>query len=228
MEMRTQRKIQHLLVNNGEPGEDFRYLPVMSHYHNFHWNRGIYCTDKIDGTTVQGNCEGIFKRIDRFKRGDPRKHTASEEERYKLIKLDNNPQWKWIWEAISFYKKQIETIPSHITAYFEVFGPKINATYRDMSVHDLRIFDFTKHDKFVHFEDVNRLAWKYGIPTVGSFFWSFTEAFAIESILDVLAKKPKHIEASFANYTLEGWVFRQGLEIAKIRVSDLEKVWQGI
>lgn len=237
--MRTQRKIVHLLNNNGASGREFRYLPEVNPVHTFNWTKLIYVTDKIDGTTVQASKDGIFKRIDQFKSRDPRKFTASEEERYKLIQLDfKQPEWKWIWEAVHPYYEGLLTGLDGFTfencIYFEVFGPKINARYRTLPKHDIRVFDFAREEEFLKFSTtINRCKkWSFrrpydadskilmSLPIVGHSAMRFT---GVKQIIQLL-EPANHFDPSLATYPLEGWVLRQGGQIAKIRKADLQKI----
>jgi hypothetical protein len=242
--MKTQRKIYHLLDSIGS-GTNFRYLRKLNPKHNFVWDidNVILLTDKIDGTTVQANNKGVYKRIDNFKKGDPKKHSATEEERYKLElitffnDLTYKPEWKYIIDAISPYIETFRKIPDNITVYFEVFGEKIGTRYNGLSniirkAHDIRIFDITIDDKYAPFgKNVRYLSTiefceKYDLPHV-DFQIILTRLIRLDVLeginwlLDWL-KSDKHTDPKLESFELEGWVIRQGNEIAKIRRNDLK------
>lgn len=222
--MRTQRKIPHLLANNGLSGRDFQYLPTLNPEVVFDWNLPVILTDKIDGTTVQADNTGIYKRIDLFKSGDPRKHSASEEERYGLRKLDENaPENKWILDACSKYRDIFNHLPDDHTVYFEAFGDKIQSRYAGVD-RDIRVFDMAWKDQFTLFRRTVDYCESLGLPTVG---WDFKLlAEGVSTLLKILPEA-RHIEEYFdlvKPVELEGVVLRQLDRIAKIRKADLAKV----
>lgn len=218
--MRVQRKIVHLLNNNGLSRDQFRYVPIMHPTHQFDWDKPIYVTDKIDGTTVQQQHNVIYKRKDRFKKGDPRKYTATEKERYILLPL--NPlasEWHWIFNACTSYRHIFDQL--HSVIYFEAFGPKINARYRDLPVHDIRVFDMSSGEDYFPFKWSLVMCEKLSLPIVGNIQKSFHRG--ICQLIDELSAAT-HADPTLTDYELEGWVLRQGEDIAKIRKSDLEKI----
>jgi hypothetical protein len=242
----TQRKIHHLLADNGETGHNFRYLPELNSIHKFDWNDPIILTDKIDGTTVQAADKRVFKRKDKFKKGDPRKREVPPGERYELVEIfPDAPEWRWVFEAYDRYKPIFKRLFNRFTVYFEAFGPKINKRYRGMDHHDLRVFDIVQPPAFVFgdFVDVVDFCTATGLPCVGRtsmYFKGFdtpqaalyawlhdTDAYIEHSDTPELDYY-KHADPLLEAYELEGYVLRQGSEIAKIRKSDFAILdWEG-
>jgi len=219
--MRTQRKIHHLLDNNGETGNGFRYISKINPKHHFDWDEPIIVTDKIDGTTTQADNQNIYKRRDNFKKGDPRKITASEEERYYLEQLDENaPQNQWIFKAVEPFREQFSWLHDDTTLYFECFGPKIQTRYNNMENRSIRVFDVAYKGQFAPFTETIQLCEMFGIPIVG---YTLTPLHGVEDIINRLLDA-RHIDLKLYEFELEGWVIRQREEIAKIRKTDLEKL----
>ncbi len=219
--MRTQRKIFNLLDNNGESGQNFRYKEKINPVLLFDFSKPMYVTDKIDGTTVQMFNNQIYKRKDKFKRGDPRKHSASEEERYELILLDpNSPEWKWIFEAVGKHRKIFEKINKAWCLYFEVFGAKINVRFRNRITHDIRVFDTSDGYHFYPFKATIHLCKHSKLPIVGMHQKLFKN---VDSIIEDLLTA-NYTDPTLRKFEFEGWVLRQGYQIAKIRKSDLKKL----
>ena len=223
--MRTQRKIYHLLADNGVIGRAFRYLPKLNPKHSFDWDYWIIVTDKIDGTTTQADNQNIYQRRDKFKKGDPRKFKASEEERYSLEKLDEAaPQNKWIFRAYDKYRSLISLIQDDLVVYFECFGDKINVTYKDRP-QDIRVFDFARFNvnygyHYLPFIATEKLCEQYLLPLVGSVTRKFK---GVNEIIEALPDA-RHEDEDLMDYELEGWVLRQGSNVAKIRKSDLNRL----
>ena len=218
--MRTQRKTYHLLADNGETGRDFKYLPELSDKHDFNWDDKILVTDKIDGTTVQADASGVYQRRDLFKTGDPRKFTATEQERYALAKLDLFvPENKHIARAVSKYLGIFKELPPVIMIYFEAFGNKIQARYKGLTP-DIRVFGLTINDEFQLFEYIRSFCAERGLPVVGGYYAH------LSGVSDILSRleSATHSEKELEPYDLEGFVLRQGDQIAKIRKSDLNKI----
>ena len=223
--MSVQRKIFHLLADNGKTGRDFRYLPKLNPRHNFNWDDWIIVTDKIDGTTTQADNENIYQRRDKFKKGDPRKFTATEAERYYLEKLEeSDPQYKWIFKAYVEYKGLFSLMRTDLMVYFECFGDKINARYKGRQ-QDIRVFDFARFDvnngyRYLPFTATEKLCEEYALPIVGNVTRKFK---GVEGIIDSLPEAV-HEDEDLWDYDLEGWVLRQANQIAKIRKNDLKRV----
>ena len=217
--MRSQRKIHHLLESNGT-GRDFRYLEMMNPKHHFNWDDPIIVTDKIDGTTVQADNQIICQRRDNFKKGDPRKFTASEEERYHLEKLEESSQNKWIFEAVEPFREQFLRLSAGVAVYFECFGPKIGTRYRNMENHSIRVFDVAFKGQFSPFTETIILCEMFDLPLVG---YKLVQYHGIQDIIKWL-QDARHADLKLYEFELEGWVIRQREEIAKIRKSDLEKL----
>ena len=218
--MRTQRKTHHLWADHGVTGRDFKYLPELSDKHDFYWDDKILITDKIDGTTVQADASGVYKRRDLFKTGDPRKFTATEQERYILAKLDlDAPENKHIARAVSKYLGIFKKLPPVIMIYFEAFGNKIQARYKGLTP-DIRVFGLTINDDFQLFEYIKRFCAERGLPVVGGYYAHLSGVSDIISRLE----SATHNEDALKPYELEGFVLRQGSQIAKIRKSDLKKI----
>jgi len=220
--MTAQRKIYHLLSDNGVIGRDFRYLPKLNPRHEFDWNDWIIVTDKIDGTTTQADNQFLYQRRDKFKRGDPRKFKASEEERYYLQKLEESePQNKWIYIAYNKYKELVSLIPDGLVIYFECFGDKINSRYKGR-LQDIRVFDFARFNvnkgyNYLPFIATEKLCEEYHLPIVGNITRKFS---GVEEIINTLPNA-RHEDEDLIDYELEGWVLRQENQIAKIRKDDL-------
>jgi len=188
--------------------------------HNFNWDDWIVVTDKIDGTTVQADNKNVYKRRDRFKKGDPRKFKATEEERYYLKQLEEEePQNKWIFKAFNRYREPISHIEPSYNVYFECFGDKIQARYKGRP-QDIRVFDFAIEDKYLPFETTIDLCNSFNIPIVG---YTYKKLSGVKEIIETLPEA-KHIDSELQEYELEGWVLRQGKQIAKIRKTDLKKL----
>lgn len=218
--MRVQRKIFHLLADNGVIGRGFRYLSKINPRHSFNWAEPVLITDKIDGTTVQASATGIFKRRDLFKTGDPRKFTATEQERYTLAKLElDAPENKHIARAVSKYLDVFREIYPVIMVYFEAFGNKIQARYKGLTP-DIRVFDVALRDKFQLFEFTRRFCVGWGLPVVGGYYDRLSGVSDIISRLE----NATHSDEALKPYELEGFVLRQGNQIAKIRKTDLKRV----
>ena len=219
--MRVQRKIHHLLANNGEIGGGFRYLPTLNPLVNFNWKNIIIVTDKIDGTTVQADSQNIYKRYDKLRKGDPKKLTATEDERYGLKKLsEEDPANKWIFKARDRYRKRFSRMKSGLMVYFECFGDKINARYKGRE-QDIRVFDFALDDEYISFENILGNCEEIGLPPVGSF--NHAKFGEVTDIIKQVAGTG-HIDLKLAGIPLEGWVLRQGEHIAKIRKNDLSRI----
>lgn len=218
--MRTQRKIHHLLTNNGKMSRNFRYLPVMNPVHTFDFTKTLYLTDKIDGTTVQVKNNVLYKRMDRFKKGDPRKFTATEEERYTLMELDTTaPQWKWIMDACKPYRLFFAKLPSYLAVYFEAFGDKIQSRFKGLS-RDIRVFDTAIEDNFNYFWFTVQICKNYKLSHVNCFRGIVN---GIDAIINWLSYAV-YWDKTLLEYEVEGWVIRQKDQIAKIRKSDLKKI----
>jgi len=220
--MRTQRKIFHLLADNGINGSPFRYLPEVSLRHKFDFTKPFTITDKIDGTTVQADNQSSYQRRDKFKKGDPKKFSASEEERYFLQELDtSNPENKWILQAIQPFQNNMREMPHGLVAYFECFGSKIQDRYRTFAGHSIRIFDFAFNDKYLPFEETIQKCTSLNLPIVGHAVRRFSDL----SQLLMTFTMSEHIAPELKSFVLEGWVIRQEDEIAKIRKDDLHKMF---
>lgn len=226
--MSVQRKIFHLLADNGKTGRDFRYLPKLNPRHDFNWDDWITVTDKIDGTTTQANNENLYQRRDRFKKGNPRKFIATEAERYYLEKLgETDPQYKWIFKAYVKYKGLFHLMRNDLVVYFECFGDKINARYKGRP-HDIRVFDFARFGvnngyQYLPFIATEKLCEEYHLPIVGNITRTFK---GVKKIIDSLPNA-FHEGEDLRDYELEGWVLRQGNQIAKIRKKDLKRLTFG-
>lgn len=176
----------------------------------------------VHNTTTQADCLAVFQRRDRFKAGDDRKFAASDQQRYYTQQLDKwDPANKWVFEACRRYLPAIQNMPSSCTAYFECFGERIQARYRGWHYHDIRVFDFTEFDFFFDaFADVVSYAKRLEIPVVGHTTRTF------HGIAEIIAALPdaQHRDPDLSQFELEGWVIRQGDQIAKIRKKDLTRL----
>lgn len=221
--MRVQRKILHLLANNGETGAGFRYVPKLNPEHGIDLADWIIITDKMDGTTTQSDGADIYQRRDKFKKGDPAKFTASEEERYTLEKLDStNPAYQYIFKAVESYREKLKNACAFKgeTVYFECLGDKINARYPGLAP-TIRVFDWAIDDEYCPFTEMVALCAGLQLPVVESVRRG--NLTSLHKLLEEL-RVAKYMGDTFKPYPLEGWVIRQGDKIAKIRVVDLDKV----
>ncbi len=219
--MRVQRKIFHLLADNGISGANFGYLPQISSRHKFDFSKAFVITDKIDGTTVQADNRAIYQRRDKFKSGDPRKFSASEAERYFLVELNKNgSENKWIFEAVEPFQSKMKQMLDDLVVYFECFGSKIQDRYRAFGHHSIRIFDFALHDDYLPFEETLQKCTSFNLPNVGYDLRHFDDIFELLASF----KNAEHIDPELKPFILEGWVIRQGDQIAKIRKADLRKL----
>uniref|UniRef100_A0A7S2ESW6 RNA ligase domain-containing protein n=1 Tax=Ditylum brightwellii TaxID=49249 RepID=A0A7S2ESW6_9STRA len=154
--LRIQRKIHHLLSSTGL-GDTFQYYPnsLNTEINKLVPNQLIVLTEKWDGTTVQATNKGIFKRSDKFTKGDARKfQTMKEEERYDIERLDvgfdeflatknggstscrggGDKSCKYIREAIEPYYPIFASMDDDICVYFEAVGTKIQARFKTCNI----------------------------------------------------------------------------------------------
>lgn len=201
-------------------GKDFAYSRELSPKHNFDWKSQVIVTDKIDGTTTQADNQNLYKRIDKFKKGDPQKFIAPEEVRYDLHVLSESaPENKWIFLAYTPFKERIAKLPSGIIVYFECFGDRIDTRYKGRP-QDIRVFDFAEGDTYLPFETTIHLCEQLSLPIVGHEYAQFS---GVEEVIEHLSNAV-HIDKNLRDYELEGWVLRQGDQIAKIRKADLNRL----
>ena len=217
---RTQRKIPHLLSSQGN-GDTFRYLKLFNPKAGFAPGNSVYLTEKWDGTTVQATKDGIYKRIDKIQAGDPKKHSASEEERYGLIKLDlDNNQNQYINRSCSQYLEIFENLEEGLCVYFEAVGTSIGARFQaSPDWYDIRVFDFSKDGEFLSFDEAIILAEELGLPLV-----HYTEVnnLDVEYLIKLLSKNPSYYDNPAE---CEGFVIRDSEnKIAKFRVADLSNI----
>lgn len=218
--MAIQRKIYHLLKSEGTE-ETFRYL--LSLRAPFDLLRPVLMTEKVDGSTMQ-SCGGMpWKRFDRFKAGDPRKHSASESERYELRPCRaDDPSVKWYLAGFEAHKAAFEEFGRRYFdrwIYFESLGGKIGARYKDLDP-TIRVFDTSYNGVFLPFAETVKTAYQVGLPVVQH----REEIFGtLENLLEVLAHDVSG-DSKLPPHQLEGWVLRQGEVVAKIRVKDLNQI----
>jgi hypothetical protein len=222
---RTQRKIYHLLDHQGS-GDDFRYLKKLSVKTGFEEGEEVFLTEKWDGTTVQATNQAIFKRIDRMRKGDPNKHSASEKQRYELVQLDlEAPQNKYIARAVADYVDTFKKLEDGLCIYFEALGNHIGSRFQHIpDFADIRVFDFSKNDKFLSFEETIALAEQLELPLTAY----VQENLGLPSLIDRLETPRCYDDVDAA---LEGYVIRQagfdledGGKIAKFREEDVYKI----
>uniref|UniRef100_A0A7S2MRA5 Uncharacterized protein n=1 Tax=Helicotheca tamesis TaxID=374047 RepID=A0A7S2MRA5_9STRA len=162
--LRIQRKIHHLLSSTGS-GDTFRYYPnvLNTDKHELISDQLVVLTEKWDGTTVQATNRGIFKRCDKFAKGDERKlRTQSEEERYSIERLDvgfdeflaaksgngggggvsgGDKACKYIREAVEKYYPIFASMDDDVCVFFEAVGTKIQARYRTSNLVPTSTFE---------------------------------------------------------------------------------------
>eukprot|EP00935_MAST-01C_sp_MAST-1C-sp1_P001051 g1051.t1 len=223
--LRTQRKIHSLMAHEGQ-GNSFRYHMKLSETPRFKTGDRIYLTEKWDGTTMQATNCGCFKRFDNFKKGDRRKHKASEQERYRLEKIDfDEPENAHIAAACKPYLQTFSRLPDRLCLYFEACGPQIGARFRQAVLADtIRVFDVSREgdDDYLPFADTIRLCDELGLPIV-----HYTEAsLDLHEVCALLTVSPAP-RYHGVDAELEGFVVRdvdQQGRIAKIRVDDMAKI----
>lgn len=215
--MITQRKIRHLLVGEGE-GASFSYREELAQ--PFDLMQPILVTEKVDGSTMQALGGEPFKRYDRFKARDPRKHTATEEERYELRPCSRaNPAERWYLDAFDAHAEAFSRVPSDVCIYFEAMGERIGARYPRLEP-TVRVFDASRDGAWLPFVDTVQLATLTGLPLVAHETRVFM---TLNNLLLALACADSY-DDDLPEHRLEGWVLRQGDLVAKIRKADLAKM----
>jgi hypothetical protein len=220
---RTQRKIVHLLDSSGT-GDTFRYYNKLNRKAQFLEGDSVYLTEKWDGTTAQATNAGVYKRLDLLKKGDPRKATASESERYMLEKLDlEHNKNRWIREAVQEYTSVFQSLPDGVCVYFEAIGTSIGGRFKHLDeFHDIRVFDFARDDKYLSFDDTVALATEYSLPLV---HYDELTDLTVAGVIEQLSRTSRSYTDIDAE--LEGFVVRDITDrgrVAKIRVEDLANV----
>jgi len=214
----TQRKIPHLLVNEGM-GKTFRYFPHLGEA-GFQEGDAVLITEKYDGTTMQATGKHFFKRFDNLKKKTKKKFLATAEERYRLEKLDlGAPAHQHIRHAVQPYVESFKNVEEGYCVYFEACNPKIGVRF-DSSF--IRVFDMAKDGEYIPFEATMSLCHKWGLPCVVS---RHEPNLRLQSIFDDLARRPQYQDVKGM---LEGYVIRGTKEgssrIAKVRCDDLNRV----
>lgn len=223
-----QRKIHHLLKDAGD-SRDHRYLRELRL--PFDLSKPILVTEKVDGTTVQGRKEdgefAVYKRFDNFKPGDPRKHSASEADRYRLERLRrDDPAAKWIFAAADHHREAFSLLPEDLWIFFEALGEKIGARYKNpVLAPTIRVFDTGDGVVFSHFDITREFARFYALPLVAAHRQCFGN---LDALVENL-RSARSCDQQLEHYPLEGWVLRQKDQdlremVAKIRVKDLERL----
>lgn len=231
--MTTQRKIPHLLASEGD-GASFRYLRKLGVPLDF--SRPMLVTEKVDGSTMQARDALPHKRYDRFSKGDPRKHGASEEERYELRACArSNPAEKWYLDAFEAHLdgfREAARLRPDVWIYFEALGAKIGARYPDLPP-TIRVFDIADATGFLPFEQTIELAVATQLPRVAfsalylsCVFTLHSERAALDCLFESLTKTSSDLvhPTTKQPYVCEGWVIRQDETVAKIRVADLKRL----
>ena len=222
---RTQRKINHVLDHVGS-GDTFHYLKSFNPLTGFEAGQEVIFTEKWDGTTVQATNQAIFKRIDKIQKGDTRKHSANEEQRYNLEELDlDNPKNKYIAKAVANYLDTFKQLEEGECVYFEALGTLIGSRFQHIKdFYDIKVFDFSRNGNFLSFEETIELAEKYNLPITNS----FTEKLDIDRVIQRLSDPTCYDDA---DAQLEGFVIREagydlldGGKIGKFRVDDVPKI----
>lgn len=218
----TQRKIHNLLDHVGS-GDTFELLKQLNPKVGLEIGTEVYLTEKWDGTTVQATNQGIFKRFDKFKKGDPKKHKATEEERYGLAQIDlDDPSHKYIAKSVSNYVDKFKSLKDGECVYFEALGPRIGARYKHIpDFQDIRVFDFSRNGKFLAFEEAIVLAEQYELPLVAYRTESLDIARVIQILDDPLCYED--VDAPIEGFVIReaGFELEDGGKIAKFRVDDI-------
>lgn len=218
--MTTQRKIGHVLASGGS-GADFHYRAELAA--PFDLSAPIMVTEKVDGSTMQALGGKPYKRYDNFKAGDPRKHGASEEERYRLEECSRDkPHERYYLDAFDQYAAAFGEVPAHVWVYFEALGPKIGARYRgDGFAPTVRVFDTASFGAFGPFGETRAIAGRAGLPVVACHERVFG---TLDGMLAELGAAESR-DPALPPHELEGWVLRQWdghrEVVAKIRKGDL-------
>lgn len=222
--MSTQRKIYHLLKSEGE-NETFRYLPEFRA--PFSLEEPILVTDKVDGSTMQSKGGKPYKRFDLFRKNDPRKHTASEAERYELRLLDPlNHSHREFLTAYNSYRPEFEEFGRRypdLWIYSEGLSSNIGGRFPGLKP-TIRVFDANKNGQYLPFLEILRMAGEVGLPVVP---WRWEVFGNLETLLEVLSKDVSS-DKELPPHRLEGWVLRQVVNgeevVAKIRVTDIDQI----
>lgn len=223
--MFTQRKIHHVLKNNGGEGSEFRYLPETDMPLN-----DLLLTDKVDGSTVQFTNGKFFKRMDNFQTGDPRKFTATEEERYRLEPLDDRPAFKHYLTSAMTQEEgfmRFAEMFKDTTVYFEALGSKIGARYKTL-LPTIRCFDVSNSNGFLPFQEAVEMLKCAGLPIVEYTPASFEN---IDELIEYVAGYSA-VDKGLGDHEAEGLVIRSNFigddnrqeVVRKIRKNDLKRI----
>jgi len=222
----TQRKIHHLLQSHGE-GRDFQYLPDLRA--SFDLGEPILVTEKVDGSTMQSKQGEAWKRFDRFKKKDPRKRLASEEERYELrLCSPYDPGVKWYLASFNAHSSQFNLFGQRHPdrwIYFEALGAKVQSRYPGLDP-TVRVFDVSSNGAFLPFSEAVSIAFELGLPVVAHRWETFG---SLGNLLDSLTTDSSR-DDGLPSHQLEGWVLRQSGStpseevVAKVRIGDLRKL----
>ncbi|KAJ4459958.1 hypothetical protein PAPYR_4032 [Paratrimastix pyriformis] len=220
--LRTQRKIHHLLASREFRG-DFQYLLQHNPKTGFADGDNVLLTEKWDGTTVQATNRGFFKRLDTFGAGDPEKHEADEEQRYRLVPIDlEDAANAHIRRGAARYEEVFRRMEDGLCCYFEACADNIGARFSHLNWADIRVFDFAMNGEYLPFEDAIMKCEELDLPLV-----AYVDATL--NIPDVVHRLEQGLEYTDVHAPLEGYVIRDTTEqgrIAKIRVNDLPKIYR--
>eukprot|EP00929_Paragymnodinium_shiwhaense_P092783 TRINITY_DN5277_c0_g2_i1.p1 TRINITY_DN5277_c0_g2~~TRINITY_DN5277_c0_g2_i1.p1 ORF type:complete len:371 (-),score=128.23 TRINITY_DN5277_c0_g2_i1:274-1386(-) len=235
----VQRKIFHMFEHRGS-GDKFCYAPpprLNAAQTGFGAgevpNPAVYITEKWDGTTLQATNTHIFKRLDLWGK---RKNGADPSQRYELRLIawrgaETNAEWcgldfiaadPHIAEAVGPYLQLFEKLEDGLCVYFEAVHSKINATFRHLEgFAGIRVFDSSRGDKFLPFEETIELAETIGMPLVA---WQQVAELTAAELWRQLCEASQQ-QYSGVPAALEGFVVREagaeGWRIGKARVENL-------
>lgn len=239
----VQRKIFHLFAYAGS-GDAFHYEPP-PRFNTEQCGFGggpqphpsVYVTEKWDGTTMQATSSHIYKRIDLW----GKRRGADPTQRYDLRLLawrgaDTGGEWRGldfidadvrVLQALERYLPLLARLDEGLCAYFEVVHTDINATFKHLpGFADMRVFDFSRGDSFLPFEETVRLAGHFDLPLVG---WELHEVLDAKRLWAALREAANRSYATAAA-PLEGFVVREaggGERVAKARVENLPASKEG-
>lgn len=202
---------------------------------------------------MQATRDGWFKRADRFRRGDPRKHAeADEAARYRLEKLDlfgadPDPEHREMARACAPHRDAFASLPDGLCVYFEACGPRIGRRFAHLlppekqkksnkgksnsdddraqaETYPLRVFDMSRGGDWLDFSETVRLSAEHGLPVVHH----ERATLDLAAVCAALSAEPCPKYTGFSGGAdLEGYVVRDTTaagRIAKIRVDDMGKI----
>merc|ERR1739847_28542 len=135
----------------------------------------VYLTEKWDGTTMQATAGAIFKRLDVA--GKQKSKDPSQRYTLRLVAWRAADGWRGLdfidgdvrlQDAVTPYLGKIEALADGLCVYFECVHTRINANFQHIDgFADIRVFDSSRGDAFLPFEETIALASHYKLPLVG-------------------------------------------------------------